>query len=71
MRVSNMIFKVQKILPVRKHLPHYSDTLHFRNIYLQQGKVSQSRSIKKKKIPQASCLARVDQNLSAGNWSFQ
>lgn len=40
--------KVQKILPVKKHLPCYSDTLHFRNIYLQQGKVSRSSQLKKK-----------------------
>lgn len=40
--------KVQKILPIKKRLPRYSDTLHFRNIYLQQGKVSQSSQFLKK-----------------------
>lgn len=57
--IGNQSSKVQKILPVKKHLPRYSDTLHFRNIYLQQGKVSQSSHLKKKKIPQASCLALI------------
>lgn len=41
--------KEQKIWPVKKHLPRYSDTLHCRNIYLQQGKFSQSSQLKKKK----------------------
>jgi len=51
--------KEQKIWPVKKHLPRYSDTLHCRNIYLQQGKFSQSSQLKKKKNPQASCLALI------------
>ena len=58
--------KVQKIWPVKKHLPRYSDTLHFRNIYLQQGKFSQSSQFKKKILKRAAWHL-FDQNLSAGN----
>lgn len=54
--IGNQSSKVQKILPVKKHLPRYSDTLHFRNIYLQQGKVSQSSHLKKKKNSSSKLL---------------
>ena len=59
--------KEQKIWPVKKHLPCYSDTLHCRNIYLQQGKFSQSSQLKKKKILKQAAWHLFDQNLSAGN----
>ena len=48
--------KEQKIWPVKKHLPCYSDTLHCRNIYLQQGKFSQSIQLKKKKKSSSKLL---------------